>query len=71
MSLPRWLSGKEYACHAGDNTIRSLGWEDPLKEEMATHSIILTWRIPGTEELGGLQSTGSQSQMRLSMHACR
>ena len=62
MSLPRWLSGKEYACHAGD-TIRSLGWEDPLKEDMAIHSIILTWRIPGTEELGGLQSTGSQSQM--------
>ena len=39
---------------------RSLGWEDPLEKEMATHSSILAWRIPWTEEPGGLQSTGSQ-----------
>ena len=39
---------------------RSLGWEDPLEKEMATHSSSLAWRIPWTEELGGLQSTGSQ-----------
>ena len=38
-----------------------LGWEDPLEEGMATHSNILAWRIPWTEELGGLQSIGSQS----------
>ena len=38
----------------------SLGWEDPLEEGMATHSSILAWRIPWTEEPGGLQSTGSQ-----------
>ena len=37
-----------------------LGWEDPLEKEMATHSSILAWRIPWTEEPGGLQSTGSQ-----------
>ena len=37
-----------------------LGWEDPLEEGMATHSSILTWRIPWTEEPGGLQSTGWQ-----------
>ena len=36
----------------------SLGWEDPLKEEMATHSRILAWRIPWTEEPRGLQSMG-------------
>ena len=36
-------------------------WEDPLEEEMATHSSILAWRIPWTEEPGGLQSTGSQT----------
>ena len=36
------------------------GQEDPLEEEMATHSSILAWRIPGTEEPGGLQSMGSQ-----------
>ena len=40
--------------------VRSLGWEDPLEKEMATHSSILAWRIPWTEETGGLQSTGSQ-----------
>ena len=40
--------------------VRSLGWEDPLEKEMATHSSILAWRIPWTEEPGRLQSTGSQ-----------
>ena len=38
----------------------SLGWEDPLEEEIATHSSVLAWRIPWTEEPGGLQSMGSQ-----------
>ena len=46
--------------------VRSLGWEDPLEEEMATHSNSLAWRIPWTEEPGGLSSLGSQSQTRLS-----
>ena len=41
-----------------ENWVRSLGQEDPLEKEMATHSSILAWRIPWTEELGGLQSTG-------------
>ena len=40
--------------------VRSLGREDPREEEMATHSSILAWRIPRTEEPGGLQSMGSQ-----------
>ena len=40
--------------------VQSLGWEDPLEKEMATHSSILAGRIPWTEEPGGLQSTGSQ-----------
>ena len=40
--------------------VPSLGWEDPLEEEMATHFSILAWRIPWTEELGRLQSMGSQ-----------
>ena len=43
---------------AGD--IRDLGWKDTREEGMATHSSILAWRIPWTEEPGGLQSTGSQ-----------
>ena len=40
--------------------VRSLGWEDPLEEEMTTHYSILARIIPWTEELGGLWSTGSQ-----------
>jgi len=40
--------------------VRSLGWGDPLEKVMATHSSILAWRIPRTEESGGLQSVGSQ-----------
>ena len=40
--------------------VQSLGLKDPLEEEMATHSNILAWRIPWTEEPGGLQSTESQ-----------
>ena len=39
--------------------VQSLGWEDPLEEGVATHSSILAWRIPWTEEPGGLQSMGS------------
>ena len=40
--------------------VQSLGWEDPLEKEMATHSSTLAWKIPWTEEPGGLQSMGSQ-----------
>ena len=43
-----------------ETRVRSLGWEDPLEMGMATHSSILAWRIPWTEEPGGLQSTGLQ-----------
>ena len=46
--------------------VRSLGQEDPLEEDMATHSSILAWRIPWTEEPGGLQPLGWQSRTRLS-----
>ena len=38
--------------------VQSLGWEDPLEKEMATHSSILAWKIPWTKEPGGLQSMG-------------
>ena len=51
--------------------VRSLGREDPLEKEIATHSSILAWRIPWTEELGGLQSTGckeSDTTERLHFH---
>ena len=43
-----------------ETQVRSLGWEDPLEKGMATHSRILAWRIPWTEQPGGLQSMGSQ-----------
>ena len=43
-----------------DMQVRSLGWEDPVEKVMATHSSILAWKIPQTEEPGGLQSMGSQ-----------
>ena len=46
--------------------VQPLGWEDPLEKEMATHSSILAWRIPWTEEPGGPQSTGLQSPTGLS-----
>ena len=46
--------------------VRSLGWEDPLEEGMATHSSILAGRMPWTEEPGGLQSVGPQSRPQLS-----
>ena len=43
-----------------ETCVLSLGWEDPLERGRATHSSILAWRIPWTEEPGGLQSMGSQ-----------
>ena len=49
-----------------ETRVQSLGWEDLLEEEMATHSSILAWKILWTEETGELQSMGSQSQTHLS-----
>ena len=43
-----------------DTQVSSLGWEDPLKEEMATHSSVLAWNIPWTQKPGSLWSKGSQ-----------
>ena len=59
MGLPADPGGRGYVCSAGD-TGQSSGQEDPLGEGMATHSSILAWKIPWTEEPGGLQSFGSQ-----------
>ena len=47
-------------CPMQETQVRSLGGEDPLEKEVATHSSILAWGIPWTEKPGGLQSTGSQ-----------
>ena len=46
-----------------ETQIQSLGWADPLEKEMATYSKILSWRIPWTEETGGLQSWGHKRQI--------
>ena len=50
-----------------ETQVQSLGWEDLLEKERATHSSILAWRIPWTEEPGRLQTMGSQSRTRLSL----
>ena len=57
--FPGGSNGKESSCNVGDWGL-SLGQEDPLREEMATHSSILAWKIPWTEESGRLQFMGSQ-----------
>ena len=59
--LPWWLSGKKkkICLSIQEMLILSLGQEDPQKIEMATHSSILFWEIPWTEEPGRLQSMGS------------
>ena len=49
-----------------ETRVQSLGWKDPLETGKATNSSTLAWRIPWTEEPGGLQSMGLQSQTRLS-----
>ena len=68
-SLPSESSGKPQVVknlpglqETKEIQVGSLGGEDPLEEIMATHSSILVWRIPWTEEPGGLQSIGSQNQ---------
>ena len=48
-----------------ESWVPSRGWEDPLEEGRATHSSVLAWKIPRTQEAGGLQSVGSQSQTGL------
>ena len=53
-------SDSKESAHNGETTVRTLSWEDPLEKGMATHSSILAWKIPWTEELGRLQSMGSQ-----------
>ena len=59
LELPGGSDGEESAA-VQENQVWSLGWEDPLEKGMATHSSIFAWRIPRTEEPGGLQPMGSQ-----------
>ena len=64
VGLPRWLSGKEFTCQAGDAGL-ILSREGPLEKERATHSSILAWEIPWTEEPGGLQSAAAAAAKSL------
>ena len=57
--LAHWFSSKESACNAA-YSVSTPGWDSPLGDGLATHSSILAWRIPWTEEPRGLQSTGLQ-----------
>ena len=57
--FPGGSDSKESACNAGE-LVQSRGWEGPLEKGMATHSSIVAWKIPWTEEPGGLQSMGLQ-----------
>ena len=59
LGLPWWLSGKE-SVPMQETWVQYLGWDDLLEKETATHSSILTWEIPWTEEPGRLHSMGSQ-----------
>ena len=63
MELTNGSVVKNLPANAGDarDTGSIPGWEDPLEEEMATHPSILAWRVPWTEEPGGLQFVGPQS----------
>ena len=71
-ALPRLPAALERTCpptqEIQEMRVCSLGQEELLEEDMATHSCILAWRIPRTEKPGGLQSMGSQSGIRLSVH---
>ena len=58
--LPWWLRQLKNLSTIQETWVWSLGWEDPLQKQMATHCSILAWRIPWTEEPGGLQSRGLQ-----------
>ena len=58
--MAQWVKNMPAMQEIPETWVRSLGWEDSLEKEVATHSSILAWRILWTEETGGTQSTGSQ-----------
>ena len=60
LDFPGGSDSEVFACSAGDTRVQSLGQEDPPEKGIATHSRILAWRIPWTEEPGGLPSMGSK-----------
>ena len=67
--FPRSSAGKESACNAGDPSSIP-GQEDPLEEEMATHSSVLAWRIPWTERLQSMESQRVGHDRANNTHIC-
>ena len=68
LGFPGGSAVKESTCNTGDaqeTWVQSLDWENPLEKDMATHSSILAWKVPWTEEFGGLQSMGLQNSHSL------
>ena len=63
--MAQWVKNLPVMQETQETWVRFLGWEDPLEKEMATHSRILAWKIPWTEEPDGLLYIESQSQTRL------
>jgi len=57
--VAQWVKNLPASQEREETWVQSFCWEDPMEEGMATYSSILAWRIPGTEEPGGLQSVGS------------
>ena len=57
---PWWLRQERICLQMQETRVQSLGWDDPREEGMATHSNTLAYKIPWTEQPGGLQSMGSQ-----------
>ena len=70
LGFPGGSDSKESDLAMQEIPVQSLGWEYPLEEGMATHSSILAWNIPQTEEPGGLQSVGSQRVGHDGAHQC-
>ena len=68
--FPDGSDGKESTCNVNQTWVRSLGWEGPLEEGVATHSSILAWRIPWIEELGGFSPWGRKEVTEATQHAC-
>ena len=58
--MAQWVKNPPAMQELRESQVQSPDWEDPLEKSIATHSSILAWRIPWTEESGGLQSMGSQ-----------
>ena len=60
--MAQWVKNLPAMQEIQEMWVRPLGWEVPLQEEMVNHSSILAWKMPWTEEPGGVKSIGSQSQ---------